>query len=130
MDDLQAARDKLPYKRVEDVDRLLEQFDAELTSGQLKLIDEKRVVAEMSKLRKARKQIESFNGDSSMVDLKENIDVLRANMNEKDSEIKTIQDQLNSLHDELGKMSSSMSTAQNNIKALFAEKAQFLKADG
>jgi len=128
MDDLQAAKEKLPFKRVEDVDKLIADYDAQVTSGQLKLIEEKRIVAEMSKLRKARKQIESFNGDSSMVDLKKNIDSLRTSMNEKDGEIKSIQEQLNSLHDQLGKMSSSRSAAQGKIKSLLGEKAQLSKS--
>jgi len=127
MDELQAAKDKLPFKRIEDVDKLLAEYDAQVTSGQLKLIEEKRIVAEMSKLRKARKQIESFNGDSAMVDLKKTIDALRANINEKDAAIKSIQEQLNGLHDQLGKISSSRSQAQVKIKALLSEKANLSK---
>ncbi|PWN24895.1 hypothetical protein BDZ90DRAFT_234509 [Jaminaea rosea] len=66
--DLQASRSKSPYKTVADVDSAIARLQAQVESGSMKIVDEKRALAEMTNLRKSRRGIEGFEAQQKAID--------------------------------------------------------------
>lgn len=123
VDDLHTSKDKIQYKKPEDIDRKIAQLEEQIESGALKLIDEKKMVAEISKLRKARRELDSFSGqEASIGDLKKAADQFRAVLAEKDRELRTFDEQLKVVSAELTKLSSTRSANQGKIKALIQDR--------
>ena len=123
VDDLHTSKDKIQYKKPEDIDRKITQLEEQIESGSLKLIEEKKIVAEISKLRKARRELDSFSGqEASIGDLKKAADHYRAAIGEKDRELRTFDEQLKVVNAELTKLSSNRSANQGKIKSLIQER--------
>src|SRR6187549_1539263 len=70
------ARAKVPFKSAEDLDRQIESLNKQVDSGTMKLVDEKKALADMSQLRKLRKTFAQFD------DSQKQIDELRAKIKE------------------------------------------------
>lgn len=123
IEELRSSKEKALFKRPEDIDRKIEQMEADIESGALKLIDEKKLVAEISKLRKLRRSLDSFSDhESSIADLKKASDQYRAILAEKDKELRGLDEQLKVVHAELVKLTSTRTENQGKIKALIKER--------
>ncbi|KAJ3107147.1 hypothetical protein HDU97_004840 [Phlyctochytrium planicorne] len=80
-DDVKSSKDKLGVKTVEEADRQIASLEQQLTAGNLKLMDEKKIVAEISKLKTARKQLDTLGTQASTVESdKKQLDTLRAEL--------------------------------------------------
>lgn len=66
--DLQSARKKAPYKTASEIDSAIARLQSQVESGSLKIVDEKRALAEITSLRKARKGVESFDSQQKAID--------------------------------------------------------------
>ncbi|CAO1637089.1 unnamed protein product [Jaminaea pallidilutea] len=66
--DLQQTRSKAPYKTTADVDAAIQRLQAQVESGSLKIVDEKRALSEVTSLRKSRRTIEGFESQQSVID--------------------------------------------------------------
>lgn len=55
-----------PYKTVSDVDSAIARLQAQVESGSMKIVDEKRALAEMTNLRKSRRGIEGFEAQQKV----------------------------------------------------------------
>jgi len=109
--DLAAAKDKIPFKTTNDIDRRIREFENQLESGSFKLIEEKQIIAEISKLRKARKQLESLDGSGSdTASLRIRIESIREKLTLKDAELEKIKAQV-----------TEISTKINEIDGVRAE---------
>ncbi|RUP42724.1 hypothetical protein BC936DRAFT_138166 [Jimgerdemannia flammicorona] len=64
--DVKAA--KLPYKTTAEIDNRISELDQKVESGILKLVEEKRFVAEISSLKKARKAVEAQQVQQAAID--------------------------------------------------------------
>ena len=123
VDDLHTSKDKIQFKKPEDIDRKIAQLEEQIESGSLKLIEEKKNVAEISKLRKARRELDSFSGQESTIgDLKKAADQYRVILAEKDRDLRVFDEQLKSVNSELTQLSSTRSANQGKIKALTQER--------
>jgi uncharacterized coiled-coil DUF342 family protein len=123
VDDLHTSKDKVQFKKPEDIDRKIQQLEEQIESGSLKLIDEKKTVAEISKLRKIRRELESFSGqESSIADLKKAADHCRSIIAERDRELRALDEQMKTVNAELDKLSSSRNENQSKIKALINQR--------
>lgn len=66
--DLQQARSKSPYKTGGEIDSAIARLQSQVESGSLKIVDEKRALAEITSLRKARKGVEQFESQQKTID--------------------------------------------------------------
>lgn len=66
--DLNAARSRIPFKTVQEVDDRIKQLEKQVESGNLKLVDEKRALAEISQCKRNRRTVEGFQADQEAID--------------------------------------------------------------
>ncbi|KAK4166042.1 hypothetical protein QBC43DRAFT_368768 [Cladorrhinum sp. PSN259] len=112
-----AARSKVSFKSVEEIDAQIARLERDVNSGSMKLVDEKKALAEVSSLRKQRKNFASFD------DSQKNIDEIKAKIKEiKDSlstpEAKQLNEEYNKLQAELDKIKAEQDDAFKNLSTL------------
>ncbi|KAL2200367.1 hypothetical protein P885DRAFT_28101 [Corynascus similis CBS 632.67] len=118
-----AARSKIPYKSVEEIDAKIKQLDQDVESGKMKLVDEKKALAEMTSLRKLRKNFSGFDNDQKAIDdLKAKIKEIKDSM--ENPEAKALSEQYNKIQAELTTVKSELDSVYNNLTALRNEKSQ------
>lgn len=135
----------MPYKNVEEVDREIKRLEQQVDTGTMKLVDEKKALAEISSLRKQRKGFAGFDeAQKGIDDVKAQIAELRKSLdnpeatalsqkydkiNQELNSIKSDQDQayksLNSLRDERSKLHSEQ---QEKYSAMKDIKDKYYKA--
>lgn len=120
--ELDSAREKLPCKRREELDGKILELEKTIESG-VSLSEEKRIVAEISKLHKSRR---SFDSLSSLFSGKEQIDSqvesIRSSIKKLDLELKStkilIKEQNDKYSEILSKKTNSTSLIQTIRKSL------------
>ncbi|EON96556.1 putative nuclear segregation protein [Phaeoacremonium minimum UCRPA7] len=117
------AKSKVPFKSVEDVDREINRLESQVNGGMMKLVDEKKALAEISSLRKQRKNFSQFD------DQQKSIDDLRAKIKEiKDSmddpEAKALSDQYTKIQTELDAIKAEQDGAYKNLSGLRDERTK------
>lgn len=128
-DELATAKEKLPLKRVEDIDKKIMEIEHQLETGSVgKLIEEKRMVAEVTKLKKNRKALEALTNEQRAVDsIKRELDTTRALLNEKEHIINGIRDQIKKVSSELNALPDDKNSKQSKIQSLISEKEETKK---
>jgi uncharacterized coiled-coil DUF342 family protein len=121
-----AARGKVAFKSAEDVDREINRLEAQVNGGMMKLVDEKKALAEISSLRKQRKNFSQFD------DAQKQIDDLRAKIKEiKDSmddpEAKALSEQYNKIQSEIDAIKAEQDEAYKNLSGLRDERTKLQK---
>ncbi|KAF9906649.1 hypothetical protein BX616_000663 [Lobosporangium transversale] len=66
--DLKVTQDKLPFKTQEAVDAQIIKLEKQVESGSLKLVEEKRVLSEISSLKKTKKTVEAVQVQQAAID--------------------------------------------------------------
>ncbi|THH33615.1 hypothetical protein EUX98_g609 [Antrodiella citrinella] len=66
--DLNAARSRIPFKTVQEVDDRIKQLEKQVESGNLKLVEEKRALAEISQCKRNRRVVEGFQTEQEAID--------------------------------------------------------------
>ncbi|SCZ88835.1 BZ3501_MvSof-1269-A2-R1_Chr10-2g02685 [Microbotryum saponariae] len=119
--ELQAAKSKAPFKSVTDVDAQIKSLERQVESGTMKLVDEKKALQEISNLRKARKNVESFSAQQAAIDEeRKKIDEIRATMDSPEN--KANQDKLNEVRAELDEINKQHDEVSKGRDALFEER--------
>lgn len=118
-----AARSKIAFKSTDDVDREIARLDAQVNGGMMKLVDEKKALAEISSLRKTRKNF------SQLDDAQKQIDDLRAKIKEiKDSmddpEARALSDQYTKIQAELDAIKAEQDEAYKSLSSLRDERTK------
>ncbi|KAH8912828.1 hypothetical protein BR93DRAFT_114344 [Coniochaeta sp. PMI_546] len=118
-----AARSKIAFKSTEDVDREIARLEAQVNGGMMKLVDEKKALAEISSLRKTRKNFSQFD------DAQKQIDDLRAKIKEiKDSmddpEAKALSEQYTKIQAELDAIKAEQDEAYKSLSSLRDERTK------
>ena len=116
--ELDAAREKLPCKRREEIDHKIAELERSIESG-VSLSDEKRIVAEISKLHKARR---SFDSISSLISAKDQADgqteSTRSSLKKLDAELRTLKEQIKEENDKYTQLLSQKSRSTAAIQSL------------
>lgn len=87
----------------------------------MKLVDEKKALAEISNLKKTRKTVESFSDQQAEIDAeKAKIDAIRAELD--NPEAKAVSDKFNAARAELDKINKQHDEASKGRDALFDER--------
>lgn len=117
------AKAKVPYKSVADVDSQISSLESQVNSGTMKLVDEKKALADISSLRKIRKNFGQFD------DSQKTIDDLRAKIKEikdsmEDPEQKAMSEQYSKIQAELDKIKAEQDEAYKGLSSLRDERTK------
>ncbi|KAK3806766.1 MAG: hypothetical protein J3Q66DRAFT_319206 [Benniella sp.] len=121
--DLRVTQDKLPYKTQEAIDTQIANLEKQVDSGSLKLVEERRVLSEISNLKKARKTVELNQAQQAAIDadkaaiaaLKETID---------DSETKALSAEYNEVQAKLDEINKAKDEDWKKRNDLFDERTR------
>ena len=118
-----AAKAKVPYKNLEELDRQIATLDKQVNSGTMKLVDEKKALSDISNLRKMRKNF------GQLEDSQKQIDDLRAKIKEiKDSmddpEQRALSDQYNKIQAEIDTIKAEQDEAYKSLSSLRDERSK------
>ncbi|KZT12738.1 uncharacterized protein LAESUDRAFT_639920 [Laetiporus sulphureus 93-53] len=119
--DLNAAKAKAPYKTVSDVDDRINNLEKQVESGNLKLGDEKRALAEISQLKRSRRVVEGFQADQESIEAdRAKADELRKELD--DPEAKAISERYDAIKAELDELKKEGDEIHANRNKLFDER--------
>ena len=117
------ARAKVPFKSVEEIDQKINRLDSDVNTGTMKLVDEKKALAEISSLRKQRKNFSQFDDSQKAIDdLKAKIKEIKDSM--EDPEAKALSEQYNKIQAELDSIKAQQDEAYNSLSSLRKERSQ------
>ncbi|KAG5643951.1 hypothetical protein DXG03_009302 [Asterophora parasitica] len=118
---LQAAKGKVPFKTVADVDARIKALEKQVESGELKLADEKRALQEIGTNKRNRRLVESFQADQDAIDAdREKETELRAQLD--DPEFKAVSDRYDTIKKELDDLKKESDEAYAGRSKLFEER--------
>ena len=118
-----AAKGKIPYKSVDDVDRQIASLDKQVNSGTMKLVDEKKALADISSLRKVRKHFGQFEDSQKQIDdLRAKIKEIKDSM--EDPEQKAISEQYSKIQAELDAIKAEQDEAYKGLSSLRDERSK------
>ncbi|KAF9578930.1 hypothetical protein BGW38_005029, partial [Lunasporangiospora selenospora] len=135
--DLKAIQDKLPFRTNEAIDAQVAKLEKQLESGSMKLVEEKRILAEISSLKKAKKSVEAAQAQQVAVDAdKAAIAALRETIDDQtakalSAEYNTIQAQLDEItkaKDEVWKKRNDLFDERNRLQKELDAEFQLKKA--
>ena len=118
-----AARSRVSFKNVDEIDREIERLEKQVNGGMMKLVDEKKALADISSLRKQRKGFAGFDDQQKKIDeSKAKLKSLRDTLD--DPESKALSDKYNKLQSELDAIKAEQDDAYKNINALRDERTK------
>jgi uncharacterized coiled-coil DUF342 family protein len=117
------ARGKVPFKSVDELDRQIEKLDAQVNAGTMKIVDEKKALAEISSLKKQRKNFSQFDDSQKQIDdLKAKIKEIKDSMD--DPEAKAMSERYNKAQAELDAIKAEADEAYKGLSALRDERTK------
>ncbi|KAF9109904.1 hypothetical protein BGX27_007007 [Mortierella sp. AM989] len=124
--DMKAAQEKLPYKTQDAIEAQIAKLEKQVDSGSLKLVEEKRALAEISSLKKAKKTVEAIQAQQAAIDadkadiagLKETID---------DQTAKALSEEYNQIQAQLDEISKAKDEVWKKRNDLFDERTRLQK---
>jgi chromosome segregation ATPase len=115
--ELKNERGKLSYKSTEDIDKQISRLQSQVDSGQMKIVDEKKALGEISQLNRQKKAFGGFDSkEKEITALKDQISQLKTQLN--DPEQKALSDRYNTIQTELDKLKAEADEAFKSIKSL------------
>lgn len=125
--DIQASKSKVSYKSVEDIDKEIKRLEKEVDSGSLKLVEEKKILTEISNLKKAKKSFPAFAETQKSIDEdKAKIQTLRSQLDNYNG--KAISDRFNEVQAELEKLRSQQQKDYKSKNVLYENRASAEKS--
>lgn len=128
--ELNASKAQLPFKSSAEVDGKIRQIESQIESGTMRIVEEKKALAEIQNLRKSKKVVDSFGPQQALIEAeKERIDELRKQLddpqtrsvNDRWSQIKTELDEINQKLDESGKSRDKLFEERNQLQDALTE---------
>jgi uncharacterized coiled-coil DUF342 family protein len=111
------ARSKVAFKSVEDVDREIDRLQKQVDTGLMKLVDEKKALADISQLHRQKKGFAGFDvAEKGISDLKAKIADLKKTLD--DPESKKLSEKYNKIQDELNGIKSEQDGVYKNLNGL------------
>jgi chromosome segregation ATPase len=120
LNELKTAKSKSNYKSAEDVDREIARLQKQVDGGMMKLVDEKKALAEISALNKARKNFSGYDSQQKKIDdIKAQIAEEKKKLD--DPEQKALSDKYTALQTELDGLKAEQDEAFKNLRSLREE---------
>ncbi|CAK7245703.1 MAG: multicopy suppressor of BFA (Brefeldin A) [Sporothrix thermara] len=118
-----AARGKVPFKSVEDLDSQINRLESQVNGGMMKLVDEKKALAEISNLKKVRKNFSAFDVQEKQIsELRASIKQIKDSMD--DPEAKALSEKYNGLQAELDAIKAEQDGVYKNLSSLRDERSK------
>ncbi|KKZ64291.1 hypothetical protein EMCG_09723 [[Emmonsia] crescens] len=118
-----ASRARVSFKNVDEIDREIQRLEKQVDSGTMKLVDEKKNLAEISNLRKQRKGFSGFEEAQKVIDdLKSQLNELKKSLD--NPEAKALSDRYSAIQQELDGMKAEQDSAFKNLNALRDERTK------
>ena len=84
---LQDAKAKAPFKSTQELDARVAQIEAQIETGELKIVEERKLLNEVSSLRRTRKSIETLAAQQREIDAQRaKVDQLRGSLDDPESQ--------------------------------------------
>ncbi|KDN38462.1 hypothetical protein K437DRAFT_259412 [Tilletiaria anomala UBC 951] len=139
--ELKANKAKLRFSSSVEVDAQIQSLEKQVESGSMKIVEERKALAEISTLRKTRKAVEATDAQQKLIDAdRTRIDELRKTLDSPQSrelakryddikaELDTIQQEFSQQAGSRAKLLDQQTAANAQINALFAEKQAWYMA--
>lgn len=121
------ARSKVQFKSAEDIDAEINKLQKQVDSGTMKIVDEKKTLAEISQLNRTKKSFAGFEESQKGIDqIKKEIAELKESMN--DPEQKAMNERYQTLQKELDVIKAEQDEAFKSLNSLRDERTK-LNAD-
>lgn len=118
-----AARSRVAFKNVDEIDREVSRLEKQVESATLKLVDERKALDEISKLKKQRKGFAGFDEtEKGIADVKAKIKELRDSLD--DPEAKALSDKYNKIQEELNVIKAEQDEVYQNLNSLRDERTK------
>ncbi|KAJ3186717.1 hypothetical protein HDU85_007537 [Gaertneriomyces sp. JEL0708] len=118
-DEARNSKDRLGYKKPEDVDAQIALLERKQQSGQVSLAEEKRIIAEISNLKKARKILEGFANElTSLESSKAQIASIRTQLDAMDPERAAVRAKLDDIKAKLTELDTERKSQQGEFSDL------------
>lgn len=116
-------RGKVGFKSAEDVDREIARLEKQIDGGMMKLVEEKKAIAEVSSLRKQRKNFAQFDNQQKEIDdLRAKIKAIKDTM--EDPEQKALSEQYNQIQAEIDAIKAEQDEAYKSLSSLRDERTR------
>ena len=116
-----ANRARVPYKNIEELDNKISRLDKDVESGTMKLVEEKKTLAEITNLKKLRKNFAGFDeAEKGIRDVQAQITELKKTMD--NPEAKELSDRYNSITKELDRIKAEQDDVFKSINSLRDER--------
>lgn len=117
------ARAKVAFKNVDELDREIKRLESQVEAGSMKLVDEKKALAEISSLRKQRKGFSSFDdAQKGIDDLKTQIATLKKTLD--NPEARALSDRYTEIQKELDVIKAEQDAVFKNLNSLRDERTK------
>ncbi|RDW89976.1 putative nuclear segregation protein (Bfr1) [Aspergillus mulundensis] len=117
------SRIRMSFKNVEELDREIARLEKQVDSGTLRLVDEKKILADISSMRKQRKNFASLDEAQKVInDLKTQIATLKKTLD--NPEAKALSDKYSEIQKELDAIKAEQDGAFKNLNALRDERTK------
>ncbi|OJJ50035.1 hypothetical protein ASPZODRAFT_59429 [Penicilliopsis zonata CBS 506.65] len=117
------SRTRMSFKNVEEVDREIARLEKSVDSGTLRLVDERKALADISSLRKQRKNFAGLDEAQKVInDLKAQIADLKKSLD--NPEAKALSDKYTEIQKELDSIKAEQDSAFKSLNALRDERTK------
>ncbi|KAF3089262.1 hypothetical protein TWF569_001729 [Orbilia oligospora] len=121
-----AARAKISFKSPEEIDTEIRKLEGQVDSGNLKLVDERRTLDQISNLRKLKKNFAGFDEEQGAIDkLKASLADIRSQLD--DPEAKALSDRFTEITKELDSIKAEQDGVFQNLNSLRDERTRLQK---
>lgn len=123
MAEQKAARSRVSFKSVEEIDREIQRLEKQVDAGTMKLVDEKKALAEITSLRKQRKGFAGFDeAEKGIQDVKAQIAELRKTMD--NPEVKALSQKYDEINQDLQRIKAEQDKAYGSLNSLRDERSK------
>lgn len=113
----------MPFKNVEEIDGQIARLEKQVDTGTMKLVDEKKALAEASSLRKQRKGFTQFDeAEKGITDIKAQVAELRKALD--DPEAKAMSERYTAIAKELDDLKAEQDEAYKGLNSLRDERTK------
>ncbi|KAL1633457.1 multicopy suppressor of BFA (Brefeldin A) [Neofusicoccum ribis] len=117
------ARSRVNFKNVDEVDREIARLQKQVDSGSMKIVEEKKALADISNLTKQKKNFAGFDqAEKGIADLKAKIAELRKSLD--DPESKALSERYSTIQTELDAIKAEQDEAYKSLNSLRDERTK------
>ena len=121
MNEQKVARSKVQFKSVDEVQRETDRLQKQVDTGTMRIVDEKKSLADISQLNRQKKGFAGFDeAEKGIADIKSQISELKKSMD--DPESKALSERYTTIITELDKIKAEQDDAYKNFDSLKAER--------